>query len=224
MQDGSVLFLIDGTADPVVVTADVIISPPLRFFAVGDAPAVVDYVASLNERAATDSNATSGKRWSTPAMIRTNVRPEAIWDAQTLHGSGASAARRAGDLDGDHDRGGGGVRRSSGPRDRARADRRAPVRAGRTGSRTEGVLHETAACNLGSGGGAIHSRSAPTRRRDQQLYDMQERRNWLPSALTASLPNCKGSSAPHSATARHRRATQLFEAHRANPAAGGTVR
>jgi hypothetical protein len=54
MQDGGVLFLVDGGADPVGIADGVFISPPLRFFAVGASPALAEYVAGLNERADAD--------------------------------------------------------------------------------------------------------------------------------------------------------------------------
>lgn len=54
MQDGGVMFLVDEAAEPVVVTDDVILSPPLRFFAVGDSPALAEYVAELNAQAVSD--------------------------------------------------------------------------------------------------------------------------------------------------------------------------
>ena len=54
MQDGSVLFLVDESAAPVGVTDDVILSLPLRFFAVGNSPALVEYVAALNALAVAD--------------------------------------------------------------------------------------------------------------------------------------------------------------------------
>jgi hypothetical protein len=50
------------------------------------------------------------------SLMPTQTRPPyfaTMWDAQTVPGREASAARRAGDLDGGHDRGGGGRARRS---------------------------------------------------------------------------------------------------------------
>ena len=54
MQDGSVVFLVNKAAEPVVVTDNVILSPALRFFAVGDSLALAEYVAELNAQAVSD--------------------------------------------------------------------------------------------------------------------------------------------------------------------------
>lgn len=51
---GDVLILVDSAADPVAVADKVFISPPLRFFAIGDSSALREYVAGLNERASAD--------------------------------------------------------------------------------------------------------------------------------------------------------------------------
>ncbi|WP_141592236.1 hypothetical protein [Myxococcus sp. AB056] len=50
MRLGGVVFLVDSNASPVVITDKVSLSPPLRFFAVGDSPALVKYVAELTEQ------------------------------------------------------------------------------------------------------------------------------------------------------------------------------
>lgn len=50
MQNGDVVFLVDNNANMVEVTDDVALSPPLRLFAVGDSPALVEYVAGKNEK------------------------------------------------------------------------------------------------------------------------------------------------------------------------------
>lgn len=54
IQRGGVLVLIDSGADPVFIDDGVFLSPPLRFFAIGDSPTLAEYVSQLNERAVTD--------------------------------------------------------------------------------------------------------------------------------------------------------------------------
>jgi len=51
---GRVLFLVDSAADPVPVEGGGFISPPLRFFAIGNSPALVEYVGELNQKAVAD--------------------------------------------------------------------------------------------------------------------------------------------------------------------------